>query len=152
MISILGCKSSGNKIPEFDYNTIEGKNITSETLKGGATVMCVWATWCGDCIREIPELNQLVDKYKENELVHFVAFSDEDEATVQKSLNKFPFNFDHIVNSKKYSDQIKTGIVKHFPQVLVIDKDLNIVFEVTENKNKIFSVLDGHITEILNKK
>lgn len=151
MTSLLGCSSGKNKIPQFDYNTIEGKNINSETLKGGATVMCVWATWCGDCIREIPELNQLVAKYKDDNRVNFIALSDEDEATVRKSLNKFPFKFDHVVNSKEYSDKIKTGIVKHFPQVLVIDSDLNIVFEVTENKNKIFSVLDGHITDILNE-
>lgn len=149
--ALMACTSNknGKLLPKFSYTTLEGKAISSDDLKGGATVICVWATWCGDCIREIPELNDLVDKYADNDKVHFLAFSDEDESTVKKSLNRFPFNFEHIVDSKEYSDKLKSGLTKHFPQVLVIDEDLNIVFDVTENKEKIYPVLDGHIQEIL---
>ncbi|MDB4161483.1 TlpA family protein disulfide reductase [Bacteroidia bacterium] len=143
--------NDGNVIPDFRFTTLDGELITQESLKGEATVVCVWATWCGDCIREIPELNNLVEKYKDNKAVNFIALSDEDEATVSKSLKRFPFNFQHVVNAKAYSDQLKTGLTKHFPQVLVIDKDLKVVYDVTENKDKIFGVLDGHIQEILKK-
>jgi thiol-disulfide isomerase/thioredoxin len=139
------------KVPEFSFNSIDGNQISSDSIKGDATVICVWATWCGDCIREIPELNDLVNKYTNDNRVNFIALSDEDEITVRKSLKRFPFNFEHIVNSKIYSDQLITGAIKHFPQVIVIDDNLNVVYEVTENKSKIFNVLDSHIQEILNK-
>ena len=49
-------------IPEFSFTTIEGENISSDSIRGNATVICVWATWCGDCIREIPELNEFADE------------------------------------------------------------------------------------------
>lgn len=151
LMSFLSCKSpEGSQIPEFQFTTLDGQSISSDDLKGDATVICVWATWCGDCIREIPELNDLVDKYKGAENVNFIALSDEDEATVRKSLKKFPFKFTHIVDAKKYSDKLKTGMVKHFPQVLVVNKDLEVVFEVTENKTKIFNTLDTHIQSIIN--
>jgi thiol-disulfide isomerase/thioredoxin len=150
MTSIFACNNNdGKRIPDFSFISIDNQTITQNDLEGEATIVVVWATWCGDCIREIPELNDLVEKYKNNEKVNFLALSDEDEATVRKSLKRFPFNFTHIVDSKKYSDQLKTGITKHFPQVLVIDKDLKVVFDVTENKEKIFSVLDNHIQSIL---
>ena len=150
MMSIFACNNNdGKRIPDFSFISIDKQTITQNDLNGEATIVVVWATWCGDCIREIPELNDLVEKYKNNEKVNFLALSDEDEATVRKSLKRFPFNFTHIVDSKKYSDQLKTGITKHFPQVLVIDKDLKVVFDVTENKEKIFSVLDNHIQSIL---
>lgn len=150
VFGLMTCSNKeGKKIPPMDFETLDGKHITSEMLEGNATVICVWATWCGDCIREIPELNELVEKYKGNDQVNFIALSDEDEATVNKSLKRFPFNFMHVINAKAYSDQLKTGVVKHFPQVLVVDDNLNIVFEVTENKEKIFSVLDSHITDII---
>ena len=136
-------------VPDFSFTTIDGLNISSDSVKGDATVICVWATWCGDCIREIPELNELVTKYTKNSRVNFIALSDEDESTVRKSLLKFPFNFDHVVDSKTYSDQLITGAIKHFPQVIVIDGDHNVVYEVTENKSKIFNVLDSHIQEII---
>lgn len=150
-MTILACNTNnGSAIPDFSFSTLNGEIISQETLKGDATVICVWATWCGDCIREIPELNALVDKYEGVENVNFIALSDEDEATVNKSLKRFPFKFSHVANASEYTDKLKTGLVKHFPQVLVIDKDLNVVFDVTENKDKIFGVLDGHIQDILN--
>ena len=149
-MSLFACNTNdGKQIPDFTFTTLDGSTISRSDIKGEATILCVWATWCGDCIREIPELNALVEKYKGNDKVNFIAFSDEDEATVQKSLTRFPFNFQHVVNAKEYTDGIKTGITKHFPQVLVVDKDLKVVFDVTENKEKIFSVLDTHIQSII---
>jgi thiol-disulfide isomerase/thioredoxin len=148
IISLFACKT-GEPIPSFTYQTIEGKTLSNEDLKGKATILVVWATWCGDCIREIPELNELVSKYEANENVVFIAFSDEDEQTVNKSLARFPFSFQHIINSKAYSDKLKSGLVKHFPQVMVLNKDTEIVFEVTENKKPIFQILDNHIQDIL---
>lgn len=148
--SIFACNTNnGETIPNFSFTSLDGTKINQESLKGDATVICVWATWCGDCIREIPELNALVDKYKGNDKVNFIALSDEDEATVNKSLKRFPFNFTHIVDAAAYTDKLKTGVVKHFPQVLVVDNGLKVVFDVTENKDKIFGVLDGHIQKIL---
>ncbi len=151
MMSIFACSTTndGIKIPDFSFETLAKQSITQKDLEGDATVLVVWATWCGDCIREIPELNELHEKYKGNKKVNFIALSDEDEETVQKSLKRFPFHFTHIVNAKEYSDQLKTGITKHFPQVLVVNKDLEVVYDVTENKEKIFGVLDAHIQEIL---
>jgi hypothetical protein len=53
------------------------------------------------------------------------------------------------VDSKTYSDQLISGVTKHFPQVIVLNGDLNVVYEITENKSKIFNVLDSHIQEII---
>ena len=72
---------SENQIPSFNFKTIDDKLVSTDSLLGEATIICVWATWCGDCIREIPELNELVVKYKNNDKVNFIAFSDEDEET-----------------------------------------------------------------------
>lgn len=148
---LFGCNNKGKTIPSFEYSSLAGENISSEHLKGKATVIAVWATWCGDCIREIPELNQLVEKYNGNDNVEFLAFSDEDEATVNKSLKRFPFNFKHLVNTKSYTDKLKTGVVKHFPQVIVVNDKLEVVFDATENKEPIFDILDAEIQKIITK-
>jgi thiol-disulfide isomerase/thioredoxin len=150
IMSVLGCKTNtGKEIPSFNFVTIEGETITKDSLKGDVTILCVWATWCGDCVREIPELNDLVEKYKDNDKVNFIALSDESEETVRKSMARFPFHFDHVVNASEYTNLLKTGPTKHFPQVLFVDKDLKIIFDVTENKEKIFGVLDNYIQQNL---
>ena len=150
LLGIMTLFSCTNKsIPDFSFNTLDGNIITNNDLKGKATVLVVWATWCGDCIREIPELNELKKKYKDDENVEFIAFSDEDEATVRKSLAKFPFNFTHVINAKDYTDKLKSSLVKHFPQVMVFNKETKMVFEVTENKEPILQILDNHIQQII---
>lgn len=59
-------------------------------------VINLWATWCGPCIQEIPELNELVDKYKDHN-IRFLAFSDESKADFEKFRTRrpsFEFNFE----------------------------------------------------------
>ncbi|HAV25573.1 MAG TPA: hypothetical protein DCX01_05285, partial [Bacteroidetes bacterium] len=47
-MSIFGCNTNDGKvIPDFTFTTLDGKTITQKDLKGDATIICVWATWCG---------------------------------------------------------------------------------------------------------
>ena len=52
-------------------------------LEGEALVINLWATWCGPCIREIPKLNKLVEKYQDQG-VRFLAFTDESKEVFEK--------------------------------------------------------------------
>lgn len=62
---------------------------------GEAVVINVWATWCGPCIKEIPELNELVEKYKDQG-VRFLAFTNETTAVYDNFLKKrADFKFDY---------------------------------------------------------
>jgi len=57
--------SSGelSPMPEITLKDFDGKRVTGEQLKGNILVLDFWATWCGPCIKEIPALNQLQEKY-----------------------------------------------------------------------------------------
>lgn len=79
-----------------ELNQALKKNATIPQLASGeAAVINIWATWCGPCIREIPEMNEIVQEYKDQN-VRFLAFSKEPLSTYNTFLKKKPgFQFDY---------------------------------------------------------
>ena len=60
-------------------------------LKGKATVLEFWATWCGPCVQAIPHLNELADDLAEHD-IRFVSITDEEEGTVVPFLEATPIS------------------------------------------------------------
>jgi len=55
-------------ISKLSFTLIDGRRITMEQLQGKPLLVTFWATTCASCIKEIPDLISLYDKYSEMEL------------------------------------------------------------------------------------
>lgn len=53
-------------IPAFALKTLEGATISADDLKAKIVVINFWGIWCGWCVRELPEFQQLHDKYQDD--------------------------------------------------------------------------------------
>jgi len=54
----------------FTFRVVStGEERSFEELRGQVVVLHLWATWCGPCVREFPELNRLQDRYVDQGLV-----------------------------------------------------------------------------------
>jgi len=60
-----------NPNPGFDFNLpdLNGKIISLENFRGKVLVINFWATWCPPCEEEVPKLNELNKRYKNEGLV-----------------------------------------------------------------------------------
>ncbi|WP_445666286.1 peroxiredoxin family protein [Fodinibius sp. AD559] len=56
--------SIGQKLHNFETTTIDGRQFSSKDFKGKVTLVYFYNTGCGTCIKMIPKLNQLYNKYK----------------------------------------------------------------------------------------
>ncbi len=79
--------------PSLTVKSLEGDNVSIKDFKGKYVVINWWATTCTPCIKEMPGLNSLVEKYKSNPEVVFLAIAFDDKESVKYFLNKKNFNY-----------------------------------------------------------
>jgi peroxiredoxin len=53
----------GQQAPDFTLKSIQGKNLNLTEQRGQIIVLNFWASWCGPCRQEMPELNALHQKF-----------------------------------------------------------------------------------------
>ena len=135
--SVTGIVKADNKEYNPIFRTNRGDTLTLSDFKGKYLLFDCWCTSCGVCYREMPDMQQLYDEYKQNPevemyAVHFINFTKrantpyEDYSTGYGILQgKFSFpclSFDDSENTELES------IVKVFPTVLIFDKQSKLVF------------------------
>ena len=74
---------------DLNVTTLDGKNFAVSDHAGQWIVVNYWATWCGPCIKEMPELDAL-DRERDDVLVLGLAFEDTSADDLQRFLGKHP--------------------------------------------------------------
>ena len=59
----------GADAPPFSAQDLDGRPVTLAALHGKVVVLNEWATWCGPCLRELPQLQALHTQYADKGLV-----------------------------------------------------------------------------------
>jgi len=58
----------GSRAPGYAAATLSGDSLHIEDLRGNVVLLNVWATWCPPCVREMPALQRLYDRYRQQGL------------------------------------------------------------------------------------
>lgn len=54
------------EVSPFSLQTLDGKTVTSNDLKGRVVVLSFWATWCTPCHQELTKIAEVQDRYRDN--------------------------------------------------------------------------------------
>jgi len=70
-------------IPAFEFKKVaDGSTGSLDDYAGKVMILNFWATWCGPCLQEIPDLNRLQREYEDQGLI-VLSISDEDQTLLQ---------------------------------------------------------------------
>ena len=74
--------SENKAIQAFDFTAMDkdGKTVKLSDFKGKKVYINMWASWCGPCMREIPELEKTYQKLKDNKDIVFLSMTSPNDA------------------------------------------------------------------------
>ncbi|MFK7834028.1 MAG: TlpA family protein disulfide reductase [Winogradskyella sp.] len=133
---------NGKDAKALTLTDINGNTVTSEVTKGKVVVLNFWFIACKPFVAEIPELNKVYDKYKDNENVVFASITFDAKDKVEAFLKKHPINYPVVAGDRT---TISYFSVNSYPTNMVIGKDGKIADSITGG----FSEIGEHIERMI---
>jgi len=108
----------GDAMSDFSVPLVGGGTFTLSEHRGKPVFINLFATWCGPCVAEMPEIDRLCGEYGDR--VVFIAIDlGEDEATAQKFAedNGFSLPFAYSENGEPFN------FLQYIPDTFVLNAD-----------------------------
>ena len=111
--------------PEFKLAGLGGKPLSLADFHGKVVLLNFWATWCGPCRAEIPDLVALQNKYKDQLQIVGLVVDDDDQDAIKKFVAEFGINYPVAVATDEIRFQY--GGIPALPTSFVLDTEGRVV-------------------------
>jgi peroxiredoxin len=83
MLAASARAASSDAAPDFTVTTLDGKTITKASLQGTPALLMFWASWCGTCQHELPNVKALYERHKAKGLQAVAIGFQDEEANIR---------------------------------------------------------------------
>ncbi len=136
----------GSLAPEIELTDVDGKPRKLSSLKGKVVLIDFWASWCGPCRKENPNVVAMYGKYKDKGFEIFSVSLDKDRESWVKATAKDNLFWPNHVSDLKYwkSAGAVTYGVTSIPFTVLVDKKGRIVAKKLRG-----DALENKVSELL---
>jgi peroxiredoxin len=118
---------------DFTLTDLQGNSWHLRDLKGKVVLVNFWATWCPPCRKEMPDLQALYDKYKDQGFV-VLSISDEEAAKVAPFIAERKITYPVLLDpGRKVHEEF---IVEGIPKSFVYDREGKLVAQSIDMRTR----------------
>jgi len=144
----LGGKTSAPApAPDFTLPSAAGPNLRLQEQRGQVVMLNFWATWCGPCRREMPELNRIYGKYHAAGFVLLGVNVDQDQANARGVASKLGVRFPVLFDAKQSVSRLYD--LSTMPSTVLIDRDGRVRYVHQGYKEGYEDAYEKQIAELL---
>lgn len=132
-MSKLQAADAARQKADFTLTDLQGRQWHFRDLKGKIVLVNFWATWCPPCRKEMPDLQALYDKYKDQGFL-VLSISDEESAKVQPFITERNITYPVLLDpGRKVNDLF---LVLGIPKSFVYDRDGKLVAQSIDMRTR----------------
>jgi peroxiredoxin len=107
--------------PDFTLRSLGGPNLRLKEQRGKVVLLNFWATWCGPCREEMPQLNKLYEKYRPSGFNLLGINVDEDSRNAAGIADKLGLKFPVLLDADKQVSKMYE--LSAMPSTVLVDRD-----------------------------
>lgn len=140
-------QAAGVEAPDFTLKDIEGNDFTLSSLRGKYVILDFWGSWCGWCIKGMPQMKEYYKKYAGKFEIVGVDCNDTDQKW-KDAVKKHELSWKHVYNPRANSEeeQAKSVLGKYgitgFPTKIIISPEGKIVKTIVGEDPAFYTLLD----------
>src|SRR5262245_6450356 len=111
--------------PIFAARDLDGRDVSVGSFRGKVVIINFWATWCGPCRAEIPDLVALQEKYRDRLQVIGISQDESPPEVVRRFAEKFNINYPVVMMTPEL-EKLFPG-VGALPTSFIVNRESRIV-------------------------
>ncbi|MBI2925461.1 MAG: TlpA family protein disulfide reductase [Verrucomicrobia bacterium] len=118
----------GTKFPDFEEKDTAGKPLAIANYKGKVVLLDFWATWCGPCVAELPNVLKTYEKYHEQGFEIIGISLDKDEEALNKFIKQKKMSWVQFFDGKGWQNKLATKYgINSIPATYLLDGEGKII-------------------------